>query len=751
MEALGRAPIRIAFYALLALALVWAALPDAAHLDEFRDAQVLALYEHAAVDTVKRFGELPLWNPYYCGGLDALGAPQSRWASPTFLVSLLLGPERAEIVIVYLLVVFGMEGMYRWLRLRVTCAGPAAVVAPAFAMCGQFSVAWFRGWIGFFGFELVPWILLGVTLAARGRTRGIAIASCVFAIVLGFGGTFAAPLVAVAAMLEAARAIFESRHRARSIAMLVATAAFMATVACFRLWPILETLSSAPRIMGGTPGHAPAQVWSMLTGALEVEGRQDFTNDAGTFYVGYAFLAVVALGSAERRSIRALVLTMACAWLAAGYSRKPALFALLRELPIFAALRYPERFLWLAIAFGSEPAAHAIAKLPILGEGRRFRIGTWAILLGALGWTYIAQVRSFAYVSGERRLGAATHAPTRDFHQTRGNRWLATHVADMGVGSLSCWETHAVVESAALRADLPAEEYIADPSAGRAKRIAWSPNRIAIDTTLTRDGTLLVNQNWHPGWHSSFGRVVSRDGLLAVELPPGERVVTLAFRPWSAVAGTTVTLAALAALAILGVRARRGRIPFSRGARAATVSLVVLPWAVAIAAWRMSPEAPWPTSAPRNADGTGAFVASAPPDARIDAHFDLPVRLEAASVSAPDAHANVAITLYLRRTGALPRETAVFVHLLPEDLPPSEGINADHQIVASSFYLSDAPEGALVRDSFAVHLDKKPPGAWTVWVGFGHVSARRGRAKLLDATNARSRDDMVAAGTFVVR
>src|SRR6516165_10540509 len=126
MEAPGRAPTRIALYAPLALAPVWAALPDAAHLDEFRDAQVLALYEHAAVDTVKRFGELPLWNPYYCGGLDALGAPQSRWASPTFLVSLLLGPERAEIVIVYLLVVFGMEGMYRWLRLRVTCAGPAA-------------------------------------------------------------------------------------------------------------------------------------------------------------------------------------------------------------------------------------------------------------------------------------------------------------------------------------------------------------------------------------------------------------------------------------------------------------------------------------------------------------------------------------------------------------------------------------------------------------------------------------------------
>src|SRR5438046_1688384 len=139
MPDLGRAHVRLALYAAIALVLVWSALPDAAHMNEYRDAQVLALYEHVAVDTVKRFGEVPLWNPYYCGGLDALGAPQSRWASPAFLFSLLFGPERAEIIVVFLFAVLGMEGMYRWLRLRVASAAPAAVVAPAFAMCGQFS------------------------------------------------------------------------------------------------------------------------------------------------------------------------------------------------------------------------------------------------------------------------------------------------------------------------------------------------------------------------------------------------------------------------------------------------------------------------------------------------------------------------------------------------------------------------------------------------------------------------------------
>src|SRR4051812_25440883 len=144
-------PVRLALFSLLALALVWTSLGHAADVNEFRDAQVLLSYERAAVDTVRRFGQLPLWNPYYCGGLDGVGAPQSRFTSPTLLLSVLFGPERADVLIVFLFAVLGMEGMYRWLRLRVVSPAAAAVVAPVFALSGHFAVAFFRGWTNFFG------------------------------------------------------------------------------------------------------------------------------------------------------------------------------------------------------------------------------------------------------------------------------------------------------------------------------------------------------------------------------------------------------------------------------------------------------------------------------------------------------------------------------------------------------------------------------------------------------------------------
>jgi hypothetical protein len=135
---------RLALFALLAMLLVWPLLPSAAWTNEFRDAQVLGLHERVAATTVTTFHELPLWDPYYCGGLYALGAPQSRFASPAFLATLLFGVERAQPILIFILTLLGMEGTYRWLRLRVSSASASLLVAPAFALSGHFAVAVYR-------------------------------------------------------------------------------------------------------------------------------------------------------------------------------------------------------------------------------------------------------------------------------------------------------------------------------------------------------------------------------------------------------------------------------------------------------------------------------------------------------------------------------------------------------------------------------------------------------------------------------
>jgi hypothetical protein len=448
--------------------------------------------------------------------------------------------------------------------------------------------------------------------------------------------------------------------------------------------------------------------------------------------------------------------------LASGYARQPSLFGLLRELPVFGALRYPERFLWLAILFASEAAAFALANIPALGDGKRWRVGVWLILGGSLAWTIAGQISAFGRVASSRTLGVLTESTEEDFHQSRGNRWLAVHVQSRGVGSLGCYETHRLAQSRLLRGDLPAEEYLAPGSAdaGSVRRVSWSPNRIGLHVDVSRPVRVLVNQNWAPGWHASTGTVVSNEGLLAVDVPAGSHEVAVAFRPRSTLGGAAVTATSLLSLAFLVWRTRRrGEILSARQARG-TILAVLLPWAVAGVAYASSPDPKWPPPPLNNANGAPAVIE---PEGEkhlsateVGATFDLPLTVVAGHVSGPDEHSNLTVEVYLRRTGRIPRSTAMFMHLERRDgqpLPPLElleMLNADHQVVGGTFYLSDTPNGRLVRDVTGKHLDKAAPGVWDVWVAFGHVSGTRGRAKVTSAGAAEVSADRVRVGTFIV-
>ena len=62
--------------------------------------------------TLLEYHQIPLWNPYYCGGTVMLANPQSRVLSPTFLLILLFGEVKGIKLDIWLHLVIGMMGMY---------------------------------------------------------------------------------------------------------------------------------------------------------------------------------------------------------------------------------------------------------------------------------------------------------------------------------------------------------------------------------------------------------------------------------------------------------------------------------------------------------------------------------------------------------------------------------------------------------------------------------------------------------------
>ncbi len=742
-----RRDLRLALFALLALATCWPILEQAANFNEFRDAQVLFSYERDAVASVREYGELPLWDPSYCGGLYALGTPQSRFASPFFLLSIIFGAQRAAPLIVFLLLMLGMEGMYRVARAHSPGAIGPLLVAPLLALQGMFAVSYFNGWVNFFGFELLPWVVVGVAGAARGERRGVVVTALSFATIVGFGGTYAGPLAALLACVEGLAGLALAGRQPgalrRALKYLSLAALLSAGASIFRLWPVYETLTTSHRIMAGTPGHSLSNLGAALWLPAEVlRGNVSFR---GAYYFPALMLAFAPFALARRRGALWLALAALSLWTATGYGLGDSPFTWLRQLPLFHMIRYPERFLFVFALYASAASALGLEVVLKRAPGRAL---TGLVLLAGVAsaaWGVRAEVQNFQHVTQGMWLAPPPMTEPRPFRQARGNRWALGYFGPQSRGSLSCWEAYPVPESTRLRADLPAEEYFADPTTGSVRRLSWSPNRLLLEVDARVAGRVLINQNYHVGWRADAGEVVNEAGLLAVDVPAGRRRVELRFSPRSAVGGGLAGLVAL--LVMLGL----WRWPAPRRLarrRYGEALLVCAPLFAALAVRVLMPQ-PAPSPVPvTNADGSLALLAGVPADATpVGALFAEPVELEAVSLPAGvDDVGNARVQLFFRLHGQVSRDVGIFVHF------DGRGrVAGDHQTVAASYYLADLPAGTLVGDAFSVNLRALGPGPVSVHMGLWRVGGDGTRVPVVDAGQAELRDDSLELGSFDIQ
>ncbi|MGD0526898.1 MAG: hypothetical protein ABSE49_17255 [Polyangiaceae bacterium] len=752
-------PLRLALFATIALSAAWPLLSSAAMLNEFRDAHVLAHYETAAREAVLRWHQAPLWDPYYCGGMYLLGTPQARFLSPTFLFTLLFGESRGEALTAFSMMILGLEGTFRYARDRGATRFGAIVAAPLFALSGIFAVSPGLGWIAFFGFELLPWLALGVRRALVGERRAIVLTAVAAAWCVGFGGTYAAPIAALWCAFEVAEFVVSHVRSDRltlvkGLGVAAAAGALAIALAAVRLWPILQTMGEAPRIIGGTPGNG----WGMLVRMFFFPMKGE--TDNGEFYVGFWVLPAALVGLLRRRSLGLAVAVVLCTWLAAGYEVSPSLFAALRDLPLYTALRYPERFLIPLGLAAATLAARGVSLAETYARTPRARRGWRRVLaLTVFSVASLALVVDVGPLVAQHALHARERwlspppatAEARPFHQARGSRWALEYYEPMDRGSLSCWEAYPVPQSPLLRGDLETEERVVEPGAGTVTERSWSPNAIDLDVTLSRPATVAVNQNWSSGWTSSVGEVKSDHGLLTVALPEGTRTVALRFEPRSAMGGALVSLVAAAALLLLALGARRSPRVSTRRDAAILAALALAPavplFAVAAGpAPKTLPEPPQtPDGRPVVADGLDEAAV------RIDAKFEDGVVLEAATLSNPDplAGSDVSLELDWRRSPAVDRGLGIFVHIEPSSGNPTNG---DHILLSGVLAPEDAPPDKTLRDVIPLYIPDDARGkTWKVWVGLWHVRRGGSRVRVTDPGHTLLDGDRVLAVSFVPR
>jgi hypothetical protein len=746
--------VRAAFFCAVAVLAKWPTLQTAGLFNDKTDAQHFTLFEETARMAVVKFHQLPLWNPYYCGGIPGFGTPSARFASPTFLLSILFGTIRADALIATAMTLVGLEGVFRYTRARGGGALASMLVAPVFALSGYFGRWQTQGWTNFFAFELVPWALLGARMALGGSRRGVVTLAIAIAWIIGFGGTYAAPITALAIVFEGGEAIVRRTRSPRAVGRVLLmgalAAVFVVLMSLVRLWPIAEVLSAAPRVLEAVEGRSAAQLWKMLFG----DPARHFQR--ADFLVGLPALPLFFLGSTRRRARPLILASILWIWFSVGYGMKASIFAALRHVPPYTMLRAPERFLELFILVFVVTVALAVRRVEVAVR----RDPAYALLamgcLALLACDLVLLVRNDAANSRERSMVAPPSIVNREFHQSRGNRWLAAYYPPMSRGVLACFDDYNIAQSPDLRPDLEKEEYLLDPDAGDVVQRTWSPNRIDLHVDLSRPARVYVNQNWHPGWHSSEGSVVNDNGLLAVDLPEGHRDLTLRFWPRSAVAGGATSLAALVVAAIAWRRSRRlGDATMSGRAWVRELALFASPGAIALLSFVMirEPKRPPPPRVTRSGE---PIIADAPPDDAVllGATWGEGVTLEGARyhLDASPSPEEQAITLELdwRLDKQAPKDLGAFVHL---EGGPGRPISVNSAQISGTLLFADAPLHVTLRDEREPTLlprDGKPV-TWTVYAGLYHALTDGERLKDIDSPgNTKARDGRVFIGSFVV-
>ncbi len=534
-----REPLIVALGGLtFALLFAWPLLGHLGRFGAFHDWEFTTALHFVPYFTVRHYHQLPLWNPYKCGGMPMLGNPQSRILTPFFLLHLLTGPVLGLQLEVILHLALAWAGGYVLARTVGVSRIGSIVCASVFPANAWFYLHLGEGHAVFLSAAYLPWIgALYITASNRRRLLPASLAGLLVALCLWEGGLYVAVFGGVlVASLAAPMAIVRKTLWPLWSALCVAT--FAAGFAMIKLLPALEVFRSHPREPMGGEGNP----WSLLM-MLLTSRHQDILRPGTAFgfqeygaYISIAFMVLAALGvfGGWRKSFPWVVSGAAFLLMARGDTGSHSIWVLLRSIRLFAgiisAMRLPSRFLGALILPLSVLAGLGADLLGrILGRwGERLSL---AVLLIGLIDSFLVGPPNLKYIFRDSTPALPTAWEFRQMRQL-GAKFNMTHVAEANMGALECYE-YTDIDTKVVgydEGDYRGEQYLVGP--GKVQIEHWTPNELTYDVSSLAPTVLAVNQNYNPGWVLTRGTgvVLSRDGLLGVAIPAGTQTLRLTYR-----------------------------------------------------------------------------------------------------------------------------------------------------------------------------------------------------------------------------
>jgi hypothetical protein len=565
------------------------------HLGSTDDWRHFAMLWEAARVALGDFHQLPSWNPYHCGGLVLYQHPESPFPGPLFLLTFFWLPTAVAMKVwIVAHLVCGTLGARALVADRGGSAAEQLLAAAVMAASGFFAQHIGGGHLSFTPFLYLPLILWAFRRSLRDLRYAVVVAG-LFAVTVLEGGTYPAPLMAVALAAECLARLGSAEDRRAMARVVPVVAALFVLLAGVRLLPELHYLREHPRLEPLDDGIGLGEIFSFWT--TREHPRRMATHryvwPEYDTYVGVVPVALMLVGvlvallvrdprRRERRIDLAVFATLV--WCALGRVRPLSLAALLHVLPAFRSLRVPSRFLGPAMVGFGLLAAAALAAGRRLAEGRGPRV---ALAARAIALVLVLGVALDICLTNQRVMqqGLEPILPSgrasADFFQNSGadyGRLASFPVA--GYGTRGCYVALEWRPAPGIVDGRGPQARLEPPTAGTVVPAPWSPNALAFDVRLESPATLIVNQNYETGWRAEGGETVGAYvvlerrfwdirarpselpakgaiGLLAVPLPAGAHHLVLRHRPpwlWPGAVLSLIGVGLAAALLRRGAR-----------------------------------------------------------------------------------------------------------------------------------------------------------------------------------------------------
>ena len=527
-------------------------------IGEVYDWDMLLDLQWAPFYTVSHFHQLPLWNPYACGGIPMLGNPISRFLSPFFLLHLLLGPVIGFHLEIILHLAVAWSGGYVLARVQGLSPLASTLCGSIFAGSSWFSLHLAEGHGHFMASVYLPWIVallwLGFTERALVPTAG---SGLLIALTLGEGGVYQVlqAFVLVALLGVTISVIYRSYWPIAAIAIF---AVFSAGFAAFKLLPDYGMMHAYPRPWDSFDQTSIRLICVSLFSRVQDLTREHSGGQWGFWehgaYIGPLAVVLALIGTLKypRGAAPWVIACVMFLALATGQSAAYAPWNLLHKLPIFVSSRCPSRFLvpfTLAVGVLASFGGEAILK--------RFKTwGAYAVCLTLCAMLvdfWRVSVPNLRYVvSGNLYNPVAASSSFRQVRDQSDTRMLASSLANEG--ALHCYEYTAIGTPAAgfNEPTYRGEQYLLGP--GAVTLASWTPNRLEYAVDAQAPSVMVVNQNYDPSWRvtSGPGQAFSQGGLLAVRVPAGKSRIVLRYVSVAAICGLIISiLTAFAAFVLI--------------------------------------------------------------------------------------------------------------------------------------------------------------------------------------------------------